>query len=188
MTKHKYEVLSSREVWEGHIFKVRVDDVRMPGGNVAQREVISHAGAVGVVAVTAQGEVILVRQYRHAIGDYLLEIPAGKRDRVEPPTECARRELKEEAGAEYSDLFELLEFHNSPGYSSELFHLYLAKVTTVGEMEPDGEEESEMERIFVPLEEALGMIDDGEIVDAKSIIGLLMADRWLKKFAGAGTP
>lgn len=181
MTKKKYEVLRSREVWEGHIFKVRVDDVRMPSGAIVEREVISHAGAVGVVPITSDGEVIMVRQYRHAIGGYLLEIPAGKRDRVEPPTECAKRELKEEAGATFSDLFELNEFHNSPGYSSELFHLYLAKVTSIGEMEPDGEEEMEMEREIVPLKEALNMIDDGRIVDAKTIIGLLLADRWLQR-------
>jgi len=179
LSDSKYQVVSSREVWEGHIFKVRVDDVRMPGGEVVEREVISHAGAVGVVPVTAKGEVILVSQYRHAIGGYLLEIPAGKRDRIEPPTECARRELKEEAGAEFKNLFELSEFHNSPGYSSELFHLYLAEVTAIGEMEPDGFEEMEMEREIVPLAEALRMIDDGRIVDAKTIIGLLLADRWL---------
>jgi ADP-ribose pyrophosphatase len=72
-----------------------------------------------------------------------------------------------------------MEFHNSPGYSSELFHLYLAEVSTIGEMEPDGAEEMEMERAIVPLEEALKMIDEGTIVDAKTIIGLLLADRWL---------
>jgi len=181
MTTSKYEVLRSKEVWEGHIFKIRVDDVRMPSGAIAEREVISHAGAVGVVPLTSDRKVILVRQYRHAIGGYLLEIPAGKRDRVEPPAECAKRELKEEAGADFSDLFELNEFYNSPGYSSELFHLYLARVTSIGEMEPDGEEEMEMEREIIPLQEALGMIDDGQIIDAKTIIGLLLTERWLSR-------
>ena len=181
MPESKYEVVGSREVWEGHIFKIHVDDVRMPDGEVVEREVLTHAGAVGVVPLTAEREVILVRQYRHAVRGYLLEIPAGKRDRVEPPTECARRELKEEAGAEFSNLFELNTFYNSPGYSSELFHLYLAEVTSIGEMEPDGHEEMEMEREIIPLDEALRMIDDGRIVDAKTIIGLLLAERWLKR-------
>lgn len=181
MPEEKYKIVGSKQVWEGHIFKVRVDDVRMPDGEVVEREVISHAGAVGVVPVTADGQVVLVRQYRHAVRGYLLEIPAGKRDRVEAPTECAKRELKEEAGVEYSNLFELIEFHNSPGYSSELFHLYLAQVSSIGEMEPDGHEELDMEREIVPLEAALTMIDDGRIVDAKTIVGLLLADRWLRQ-------
>ncbi|MDP1809222.1 MAG: NUDIX hydrolase [Actinomycetota bacterium] len=177
MPDSKYEIVNSKEVWRGHIFTIRVDEVRMPAGNVAEREVITHAGAVGVVAVTADREVVLVRQYRHAVGHYLLEIPAGKLDRGEFPAQCARRELREEAGVEFRELIELTEFHNSPGYSSELFHLYMAEVTAIGEMEPDGDEELDMERIIIPLDEALAMIDRREIIDAKSIIGLLMAAR-----------
>ena len=173
----KYQVVSSREVWQGHIYSIRVDDVRMPDGNIREREVLTHAGAVGVVAVTVDREVVLVRQYRHAIGGYLLEIPAGKRDRDEPPGECARRELKEEAGVEFRELIELTEFYNSPGYSSELFHLFMAEITAIGEMEPDGDEELDMERVIIPLDEALAMIDRREIIDAKSIIGLLLAAR-----------
>jgi ADP-ribose pyrophosphatase len=180
MDVNKYKVVSSKQVWAGHIFTIRVDDVQMPAGNVAQREVLSHAGAVGVVAVTKDRQVVLVRQYRHATRSYLWEIPAGKLDRDETPTECARRELREEAGVEFEDVFELAEFHNSPGYSSELFHLYLAEVTSIGETQPDGDEELEMERSIIPLEDALAMIDKGEIIDAKTMIGLLMADRWLK--------
>jgi ADP-ribose pyrophosphatase len=179
--ENKYQIVNSREVWQGHIFTIHVDEVRMPAGNIAEREVITHAGAVGVVAVTAEREVVLVRQYRHAVGHYLLEIPAGKLDRDELPAICARRELKEEAGVEFRDLIELTEFHNSPGYSSELFHLYMAEVTAIGEMEPDGDEEMEMERIIVPLDQALAMIDNREIVDAKSIIGLMLAARHLSR-------
>jgi ADP-ribose pyrophosphatase len=176
----KYKVVASKQVWKGHIFTIRVDDVEMPAGNVAQREVLSHAGAVGVVALTQDRRVVLVRQYRHATRSYLWEIPAGKLDRDETPTECARRELREEAGVEFQDLFELSEFHNSPGYSSELFHLYLAEVTSIGQTQPDGDEELEMERSIIPLEEALSMIDDGRIIDAKTMIGLLMADRFIR--------
>lgn len=184
MPDSKYEVVGSREVWRGHIFTIRVDDVKMPAGHVAEREVISHAGAVGVVPLTGDRRVVLVRQYRHAIGGYLTEIPAGKLDRAESPVDCARRELKEEAGAVFSDLIELTDFHNSPGYSSELFHLFVARVESLGETSPDGEEEEEMERIIIPLEEALAMVDRREIVDAKTIIGLFMADRWLKRRSG----
>ena len=176
----KYETLDSKEVWNGHIFRVRVDQVRMPAGHIAEREVISHAGAVGIVPVTARSEVILVRQYRHAIEDYLLEIPAGKLDRVETPLECAFRELKEEAGADATELVELAQFYNSPGYSSELFHLYGALVANIGEVQPDGEEEQDMERVIIPLSEALEMTTGGEINDAKTVIGLFLADRWVQ--------
>ena len=152
----------------------------MPLGNVAQREVLKHAGAVGVVPVTSENNVVLVRQYRHAVGGYLLEIPAGKLDKdQESPDDCARRELKEEAGVEFKDLIKLTDFHNSPGYSDELFHLYMARVESIGDMEPDGDEEMDMERVIIPMTEALRMIDDQEIVDAKTIIGLLMAARRL---------
>ncbi|KKK50343.1 hypothetical protein LCGC14_3125970 [marine sediment metagenome] len=180
METKKYEVIKSNEIWRGHIFSIRVDDVRMPLGNIAQREVISHPGAVGVVPVTKEDEVVLVRQYRHPVGAYLLEIPAGKLDKdQESPDDCARRELKEEAGVEFKDLIELIKFHNSPGHSNELFHLYMAQVESIGEMSPEGDEEQDMERVIIPITVALQMIDDRQIVDAKSIIGLLMAARRL---------
>ncbi len=181
MEMEKYKVIKSKEVWSGHVVKIHVDDVRMPQGNIAQREVVSHIGAVGVLPITAQNEVVLVRQYRHAVRGYLLEIPAGKLDKEgESPRECARRELKEEAGVEFKELVELSVFYNSPGFSDERFHLFMAQVESIGEMFPDGDEEEDMERVIVPLAEALEMIDDGRIVDAKSIIGLLMAARRLK--------
>ncbi len=98
---------------------------------------------------------------------------------INRPDDCARRELKEEAGVEFKDLIKLTDFHNSPGYSDELFHLYMARVESIGDMEPDGDEEMDMERVIIPMTEALRMIDDQEIVDAKTIIGLLMAARRL---------
>ena len=181
METEKYKVIKSKEVWSGHVVKVHVDDVRMPQGNIAQREVVSHIGAVGVLPITAQNKVVLVRQYRHAVRGYLLEIPAGKLDKEgESPKECARRELKEEAGVEFKELVELSVFHNSPGFSDERFHLFMAHVESIGETFPDGDEEEDMERVIIPLTEALDMVDDGRIIDAKSIIGLLLAARRLK--------
>lgn len=179
---HEYETVESHVVFKGHIFTVRLDTVRMPGGNLAEREVITHAGAVGMVPVTPERDVLLVRQYRHAIGGRLLEIPAGKLDRDEPPEVCAERELREETGTVLERLVKLAEFYNSPGYTSERFHLYLALVhTETVDPNPDDDEESEMEVIRLPLAEALAKVDGGEIRDAKTLIGLLMADRSLKK-------
>lgn len=175
----KYEIVKSEIKYQGHIFTVRQDKVKMPQGNIAIREVLLHGGAVGMVPLTANQEVVLVRQYRHATQKYLLEIPAGKLAPGEDPQLCAIRELREETGVEAEKLIKLAEFYNSPGYSSERFHLYLAKIKSMGEMQPDGDEELEMERLIFPLEEALKLVDKGEICDAKSIIGLLMTARWL---------
>lgn len=176
----KYQIVKSEIKYQGHIFTVRQDQVRMPLGNIAIREVLLHAGAVGIVPLTAKSEVVLVRQYRHATQKYLLEIPAGKLAPSEDPKLCALRELREETGVEAESLIKLAEFYNSPGYSSERFHLYLAKIKSLGEMQPDGDEELEMERLIMPFAEALSLVDKGVICDAKSIIGLLMAARWLQ--------
>jgi len=175
----KYQIVKSEIKYRGHIFTVRQDEVLMPQGNVAIREVLLHGGAVGIVPLTVSNEVVLVRQYRHATQKYLLEIPAGKLAAEEDPELCALRELREETGVEAESLVKLAEFYNSPGYSSERFHLYLAKIKAIGAMQPDGDEELEMERLILPLTEALSLVDKGEICDAKSIIGLLMTARWL---------
>lgn len=179
MKVSKYQTVKSEIKYKGHIFTVRQDQVRMPQGNIAIREVLLHGGAVGIVPLTAHKEVVLVKQYRHATNKYLVEIPAGKLAPDEDPQLCAVRELKEETGVEADSLIKLAEFYNSPGYSSERFHLYLAKIKSIGKMEPDGDEELEMERLIMPLEKALSLVDKGEICDAKSIIGLLMTARWL---------
>ena len=176
-----YKVLKSEKVFQGKIFTVSVDQVEMPNGKVVEREVLSHFGAVGVVPLIKRQEVILVQQYRHAVGQRLWEIPAGKLDRPEPPSRCAQRELQEETGAICSQLIKLAEFYNSPGYSSEKFYLYLAEVELQKKSSPDGEEEFDMETELFSLEKSLEMISLGEICDAKSIIGLLMTDRWIKQ-------
>lgn len=178
----QYKIVDSRVVFQGHIFKVSVDQVRMPNGDVVERERLSHGGAVGMVPVTQKGKVLLVRQYRHAVRRHLLEVPAGKLDAGEDPEACAHRELLEEVGATADELVELATFFNSPGYSSELFHLYLAKVSDeLSAPQPDGHEEEDMEIVPVSLDEALALVDDGTICDAKSIIGLLMAERRLRR-------
>lgn len=178
----RYKILDSRVVFQGHIFKVSLDQVRMPGGDVVERERISHGGAVGIVPLTSKGQVLLVRQYRHAVRRHLLEIPAGKLDAGEDPESCARRELLEEVGATAGELAGLATFYNSPGYSSELFHLYTAMVSDeLGAPQPDGHEEEDMEVVPVSLDEALALVDNGTICDAKSMIGLLLAERRLRR-------
>lgn len=180
MVTEDYQIIDSKQAFNGEIFKIFVDHVRLPGGQVVEREVLAHAGAVGIVPVTADNNIILVEQYRHAARRRLWEIPAGKLDGGEKPLDCAARELREETGAIAGKITKLAEFYNSPGYSNERFHLYLAEVEAIGEPQPDGDEESDLGLMTLPLPDALKKVDSGEICDAKSIIGLFMADRVIK--------
>ena len=174
-----YETESSEVVWEGHLGRVRVDQVRMPDGQVRPREIAEHLDAVAVVPLDDDGHVVLVRQYRHAFGRYQLEIPAGVLDvDGEPPDEAARRELLEETGLVCDEIDHLLAFANSAGWSDETTHVYLARHVRPGPA-PDGftpeAEEADMEVVKLPLDEAVAMAERGEIPDAKTLVGLLLA-------------
>jgi 8-oxo-dGDP phosphatase len=176
-----YEVESSRVAHEGILTRVRVDDVRMPDGNLKQREVVEQTPAVAVIALDEEGRVTLVRQYRHPLRDRLLEAPAGKLDvDGEEPEAAARRELAEEAGLAASRWELLVRFHNSGGWTDEHTLVYLA--TGVRQTEPpDGfapeAEEAEIEIVRLPLTDAVSRIASGEITDAKTVIGLLLTQR-----------
>lgn len=168
-----HEVLSTTQVYDGRIVKVFTDEVRLPDGRVVTWERVAHPGAVGMVPLTDDGRLLMVRQYRNAVRGELLEIPAGKLEPGEPPLECAHRELAEEVGMNAARMVPLAEFHNSPGYSDERFFLYLADGLEPASAAPGPDEFLIVES--VPLEEALGLIASGEIRDAKSIIGITLA-------------
>lgn len=172
-----YKVIKSELKFKGKVLALRVDEVRMPSGRLAEREVISHLGAVGMVPLLDTGEVILVEQYRHPVSGYLLEIPAGKLTKGEDPLGCARRELKEEIGMEPGELIKLAQFYTTPGYSDEYFHLYLAKNLKENRIGQAEEEIVGIERI--PLDKALKLIDEGKIEDGKTIAGLCLAKLYL---------
>lgn len=184
-----HEILKSEQAFDGRVIRVFLDDVKLPDGRTARWERVAHPGAVGIVPLLESGEVLMVRQYRHAVRGVLLEIPAGKLDAGEPPLECAHRELEEEVGMKAGEMLKLAEFYNSPGYSDEYFHLYLARDLTDGEAEPEADEFLELSRIR--LEEALGMVSTGEIRDAKSIIGLSLTLQFtsglMEQFDGSRT-
>lgn len=176
-----YEVRSSTVTHRGKLSTMRVDDVAMPDGSVAQRETVEHANAVAVVALEADGRVVLIRHYRHAVRARLLEIPAGKLDvDGEAPIDAARRELLEEVGMAAGELVELISYYNSSGWSDEATTVYLARGVVAGAA-PDGftaeHEEADLEILRVPLEDAVALIDDGRITDGKTVIGLLLAHR-----------
>ncbi len=167
-------VLGTRRVYDGRVVSLRVDDVTLPGGGKTQREIVEHRGAVAVVPV-AGGDVYLVRQYRRAAGRALLEIPAGTLEPGERPAQALRRELAEEIGVRAARVRRLAAFYPSPGFLTEIVHLYLA--TDLRPARRQAEEDEDLEVVRVSLRRAMSLVNRGEIRDAKSIIGLLMASR-----------
>lgn len=161
--------------FRGRILEVNLERVRLPNGRIATLEVAHHPGGAAVVALNSLGQVCLLRQYRHAAGGWLWELPAGKIDDREPPLETARRELAEEAGMSAAHWTSLGGVFSSPGVFTEIIHLYLAR-----DLEPVAaapEEHEVLEIHWVPLAQALGRAESGEIADAKSLAGLLRARR-----------
>ncbi|WP_287152764.1 NUDIX hydrolase [Candidatus Solincola tengchongensis] len=173
MEGHGHRLLERRTVFEGKVVRLYLDRVRLPDGREAEREVVLHWGAVGMVPVDGEGKVVLVRQYRHATGEALLEIPAGKLTPEEEPLSCAERELMEEVGYRAGRWVHLASFYTSPGFSNEMLHLYLALDLEEGEASP--EEDEFLEVASVPLGHALELVKRGEIKDSKTVAGLALA-------------
>ena len=171
-----FRKVDDRLRYQGSLISVRVVGFEDPGGNRFERDVVHHPGAVVVVPITADRGVLMVRQFRAAIGADLLEIPAGKRDVEGEPTEVtAARELAEEVGRKAGHLELLARFYNSPGFTDELTHLYLATDLEEVPLDRQGWEEQEMTIEEVPLDDVPGLIADGRLVDAKSIFGVALA-------------
>lgn len=175
-----FETLDSRTAYEGFA-TVRVDTVRMPDGDVTDREVVEHTPAVAVVPLFDDGTVVLLRQYRHPVGRYLLEIPAGKLDvDGEDPADAARRELAEETGLQAAELVHLTTFENSAGWTTEWTAVHLGTGLSDAAPPDDFEaehEEADMEIVRMALDDAVDGVARGEITDAKTIVGLLLAAR-----------
>lgn len=176
-----YEVVATEEVYSGRVISLRRDTVSMPEGGTSVREVVSHPGAVGVVALDDDGAVVLLKQYRHPIGAHLWELPAGLRDAEgEPPLETAQRELAEEVGLAASQWQLLTTSYSTPGFCDELVGIYLATGLS-GVHRPEGftveHEELDMTVERVPLDDAVQMVFDGTVRNALAVIGLLAAAR-----------
>jgi ADP-ribose pyrophosphatase len=176
MADERPEVLSSEEVYAGRIVRVVRDTVR-EAGKTYVREVVGHPGGAAAVPVFADGTVAFVRQYRHPTRGYVLELPAGKLDPGERPAETAARELEEELGLVAGRMEQLSEFYTTPGFCAERLWVFLA--TDLVETERRHEEDEIIEVVRMPFARALGMVASGEIDDAKTIIGLLLAARRL---------
>ncbi len=176
---HEFRVLDTETVFEGHVISLRRDTVSMPGGGDSVREIVSHPGAVAVVALDDRDRVVLLRQYRHPVGRHLWELPAGLRDEDgELPLRTAQRELAEEVQLAAGRWSLLASIHNSPGFSDELVLIYLAEeLSEVAR--PDGfvveHEEAEMTVERVPLADAVQRVFDGDIRNSSAVVGILGA-------------
>lgn len=182
--------LGDFDVHQGHVWKVVVAEFESPDGQPFTRDIVRSPGAVAVVPLVFDAEglasVVLVAQYRPAHEAVVIEIPAGMRDVPgEPAAVTGRRELAEEAGLEAGEMTHLIDMLPSPGMTDSVCAIYLASGCVIVEHDRHGPEEEEMELLHVPLDDALAMIDRGEITDAKTVAGLLLTERHLRR-TGSG--
>ena len=161
-------VLESNQVFDGSRIKVRVDDVEMADGRQARREVVEHPDAVVILALRDDGLIAFVRQWRHATGRALLELPAGRVDPGEEPEQTARRELREEVGLDPARLDFARGFYVAPGFADEFLHGFVARDCVESPLEADEDEELIVE--WMPLGDAIELVESGQIIDAKSVI------------------
>jgi ADP-ribose pyrophosphatase len=183
-----FRVLASERKHDGKVFNLIVDEIEYESGNRAIREVADHPGGAVAVPLLDDGSLLLVRQYRYPLKKLLLELPAGKLSPGEDPMACAARELEEETGHSATKFTKLTAIYTTPGFCNELLHIYLAdgiQRSPKGQQLEEGELSLTVERI--PLQRVIAMIENGEIVDSKTICGILLADRYLKKQQNTGT-
>jgi ADP-ribose pyrophosphatase len=171
-----FRAVAEDVVYESRLLRVARGRFLAPDGSEFERDVVHHPGWVAVVPVTDDGHVVCVRQFRAAVGRWLLEVPAGIRDvEDEPPEVTAGRELAEEAGLAADTMELVATIHNSPGFADEEGMLFLATGLTEVATDRQGVEELHMEIVRVPLADAAGLVASGEISDAKTVVGLLLA-------------
>ena len=173
------ETLSSKAIYGGRVVKLRVDTVKLPGGRRTTREIVEHSDAVAVVAVNADGNVLLVKQFRKPVEKELLEVPAGCIEPGEDPVATVRRELREETGFLPRKIDRIGGFYSAPGFCTEYLHLYLATDLVPNPLY--AEDTDSIKLVPVPLRQVAELIASGTICDAKSIAGLLL---FLAKLAG----
>jgi ADP-ribose pyrophosphatase len=169
-----YKTIRSESVFQGKVFDVRVDHILTPSGSEARIDVVAHRGSVAMLPIDGEGRILLVRQYRHPIGDTLLEIPAGTLEDGEEVEACAVRECQEEIGFSPGELIPLGRIFLTPGYSSEQIHLYVARDLQPGKFRADPDED--LHREALSPRQVLELLESGEIQDAKTLIALAKAE------------
>ena len=175
-----FELLKSVTLMQGRTFRIRRDFLKTPDGRETHFEIVEHGGSVIIIPVDEQGNILFVRQYRHATGKHLLELPAGTRDGDEPFEDCAAREIREETGMAAGQLVKIGEFYLAPGYSTEFMGIFLATDLRHNPLAPDADEIISVEKYSV--KQAFELAERGEMPDAKSLAALLLARPHLEEY------
>lgn len=176
-----FELLKSEPLLQGRTFRIRRDTLKTPDGNETKFEIVEHSGSVVIVPIDADGNMLFVRQYRHAASMDMLELPAGTRDSIdEPYEECAAREIREETGMEAGTLIKIGAFYLAPGYSTEFMGVFLATDLQYNPLDPDADEFLSVEKM--PVKKVFEMATQGDMPDAKSLAALLLARPHLEKY------
>lgn len=168
----KEETMSTERIYNGRVLNLRIDTVELPDMKYGKREIIEHNGGVAIIALDEQKNILMVKQFRKAIEDVLLELPAGKLEAKEDPLECAKRELEEETGYKTENIELITSFYTSPGFSNEKLYIYLAKDLKKGTVNLD--EGEFLESYKYKAQEVYKMIEENKIEDGKTILGLMM--------------
>ncbi|MCT1903287.1 NUDIX hydrolase [Oceanobacillus sojae] len=172
---HRFEekTITTKKIFEGNIIDVQLDEVKLPNGETAKRELVYHPGAVAVIPITSDNKIVLVEQYRKPLERTLIEIPAGKLEENENPLTAAVRELEEETGYTTTNLSQVTSFYTSPGFANELVYVYITNDLIKMENPPAGDDDEFVEIMEVTLEEAKKLVEEGRIQDAKTNYAVL---------------
>jgi ADP-ribose pyrophosphatase len=178
VSKHATGQLSSQRIYTGRVINLDVDTVQFPDGSVGQLEMVRHPGASAILPFLseptgADPQILLIRQYRYAADSFIYEVPAGRLEPGETPEACAHRELREETGCTAGRMERLTTVYTTPGFTDERIHLFMATDLTRGEARREADEF--VENVVMTLSKALSMIEQGEIVDGKSMVALMFA-------------
>lgn len=178
-----FELLKTETLLQGRAFKIRRDTLKTPDGRETKFDIIEHGGSVVIVPVDEDGNLLFVRQYRHAAGIDLLEFPAGTRDGDEPFEECAAREIREETGMEAGTLIHVGSFYLAPGYSTEYMGVFLATDLKHNPLEADDDEFLTVEKMS--LQDTMALVKSGQMLDAKTLAALMLAKSTLNSVLGS---
>ena len=176
---YEEKTMKSEKVYKGKIVNLRIDTVELPDKKYSKREIVEHPGSAGIIPLTDDDSIILVKQFRKPVEKSLLEIPAGKIEINEEPRQTALRELDEETGYTSNKLEYLFEFYTSPGFSNEKMYLFLATELSEGEAKPENDEY--IETVKIKVEDLVDMVNKGEINDSKTIISIFYAERYINQ-------
>jgi ADP-ribose pyrophosphatase len=168
------KLLKKKKIYQGRVIDLSVDTVLFPGQSV-DMECLKHPGGAAVVPLFSDGSIVLIKQYRYVVNDTIWEIPAGRLEKGETPRDCALRELEEEVGFKAADVIQLGQIYSAPAYCTEIIYLFLATGLIPGKQCLDDDEYIEI--VTLPLDEAVVMVEKGEITDAKTVAGLLLATK-----------